>query len=270
MSLLAGFTEEPLKFATVVWKTRRNRELDEPLDGMIYGATVGLGFAAAETVLYIVRALVGDIAEQNLLLGIDPFTGAFVGTAPLRALTSALMHAFCSGLAGYYFAKMVPRGSYTHARRLGPLAGVAAAHGLYNGSASVHLLLAIAILGGIGVLFFLTLRTALCLASPAPADRNPGPNRVHRWRTPPVPRQPCPVCAESIAIAAKRCRFCGCRRISGDRDSEAALDRRPEVTPCLLRHYRISPNRADSRSISRGCSCPSRRVLKAAPLAADI
>lgn len=206
--LLAGVTEEPLKFATVAWRTRRHRDLDEPVDGMIYGATVGLGFAAAETTLYIIDALVGDVALRNLALGVDPFTGAFVVTAPLRALTSALMHAFCSGIAGYYFARLVLDGSYRHSRMAVPLAGVAVAHGIYNLAATLNLLLAIAVLIGIGVVFFRTLGTALA-HSPHRREQLELPAVASIDGAPPVPRRPCPRCAEFIAVAARRCRFCG-------------------------------------------------------------
>lgn len=57
------------------------RELDEPLDGIVYGAAVGLGFATVENVFY--AQLTGD-----------------VGVLLQRASTATLLHAACSACLG--------------------------------------------------------------------------------------------------------------------------------------------------------------------------
>ena len=49
---LIGLIEEGLKFLVLGVVLRPFGELDEPVDGMIYGITVGLGFAALENLLY--------------------------------------------------------------------------------------------------------------------------------------------------------------------------------------------------------------------------
>lgn len=49
---LIGLIEEGLKFLVLGFVLRPFGELDEPVDGIIYGITVGLGFAALENLLY--------------------------------------------------------------------------------------------------------------------------------------------------------------------------------------------------------------------------
>lgn len=61
----------------------------EPEDGFVYGAAAGLGFAATETVLYGGSALlVGGFAMM-------------VAVGLLRALSTAVMHASTSAIAGF-------------------------------------------------------------------------------------------------------------------------------------------------------------------------
>lgn len=64
-------------------------ELNEVEDGLIYGASVGLGFAATENLLYEYIALT--------TLGY----GAFIGTALVRSISSALLHASATSATGY-------------------------------------------------------------------------------------------------------------------------------------------------------------------------
>lgn len=94
-------------------------------DGIVYGAAVGLGFAATENLLYLVSAL-SDSVES------------FVATAALRAVTSTLLHASASAVAGYGIAQAI------YLRRIGrpaswlPFLGLAMAmHALFNLFASL-------------------------------------------------------------------------------------------------------------------------------------
>jgi RsiW-degrading membrane proteinase PrsW (M82 family) len=64
-------------------------------DGMVYGAAVGLGFAATENLLYEVTAL-GEAGW-----------GAFIMTAILRIVSSTLLHATATGVTGYGMGKAV-------------------------------------------------------------------------------------------------------------------------------------------------------------------
>ncbi|TLZ50220.1 MAG: PrsW family intramembrane metalloprotease [Methanobacteriota archaeon] len=68
--------------------------MDEPEDGLVYGAAAGFGFAASENLLYGLLALTlpgGSIGESIIVIGI-------------RSLSSALLHATASGMFGYGIA----------------------------------------------------------------------------------------------------------------------------------------------------------------------
>lgn len=64
--------------------------IDEPEDGLIYGASSGLGFAATENLLYGILALVTfeQIGVSLLVIGV-------------RSISSALLHASASATFGY-------------------------------------------------------------------------------------------------------------------------------------------------------------------------
>ncbi len=72
-----------------------HREIDDPLDGMLYGATVGLGFAFTENALYYFgAATAGDISATLLFV--------------LRGVVFGLNHAIFTGAFGLFLglAKM--------------------------------------------------------------------------------------------------------------------------------------------------------------------
>ncbi|HOK27703.1 MAG TPA: PrsW family intramembrane metalloprotease [Methanomassiliicoccaceae archaeon] len=83
--ILAPIIEEFTKATGVMTVTRR---LVEPENGLVYGAAVGLGFAAVENVLYYITAL-------------EAGTDVFIATAIARTLTSTLLHTSASALVGF-------------------------------------------------------------------------------------------------------------------------------------------------------------------------
>lgn len=83
--VIAPIVEETIKALGVFAFRRRMTEVE---NGMIYGAAVGLGFAAAENVIYF-----GDA----LLSGLE----VFLITAILRTLTSTVLHASATAVSGY-------------------------------------------------------------------------------------------------------------------------------------------------------------------------
>lgn len=83
--LVVSLIEEGLKTGFLWWLVGRNKELDEPADGIIYGITLGLGFASLENLLW---------AE---VFGF--------GVAALRAVITTLAHASFTGWMGYYVAQ---------------------------------------------------------------------------------------------------------------------------------------------------------------------
>ncbi|HEX2952976.1 MAG TPA: PrsW family glutamic-type intramembrane protease [Bacillota bacterium] len=71
---MIGLIEEGVKMLLLGLAIYPNPELDEPVDGIVYGVTVGLGFAAVENLFYtwalgytvgIVRAIVGCLAHAS-------------------------------------------------------------------------------------------------------------------------------------------------------------------------------------------------------------
>jgi len=94
--VIAPLAEE---FAKGIGVYVAGRELDELEDGLIYGAVVGLGFAATENLLYEYSAL----ASAGI--------GAFLLTAIFRTLTSTLLHASATAATGYGIARSKLLGS---------------------------------------------------------------------------------------------------------------------------------------------------------------
>jgi len=86
--IVAGFVEEAFKFVLLLALTWRNRNLNEPLDGIVYAVFISLGFAGMENVLYV----------------FNPEIGGFE-TGLLRAFTSVPAHMMFGVAMGYYFAR---------------------------------------------------------------------------------------------------------------------------------------------------------------------
>lgn len=143
---VAPVTEEALKAGALLLVVLLFRkEFDGVLDGMVYGAAVGIGFSFVEDLLYFSGALLEDGAAF----------GAVVFA--LRNLAFALNHSLFTALTGIGvgLARVSPRGSA--GRWLWPPAGLAcavAAHALHNTLALLDLpgvLLAFLIHGAAGI-----------------------------------------------------------------------------------------------------------------------
>jgi len=79
---LSGFVEELAKWVILVTAVYHWDEFDEPLDGVVYGVAVALGFATLENWLFLIR------------LGL--------GVAWQRALFAVPAHALFGATMGYY------------------------------------------------------------------------------------------------------------------------------------------------------------------------
>jgi len=86
--IIAPVVEETAKALGVLNSSRRILEIE---DGIIYGAAVGLGFAAAENILYLASAMTEGVE-------------VFALTAVVRALTSTVLHASATAIVGYGIA----------------------------------------------------------------------------------------------------------------------------------------------------------------------
>ncbi|MCP3959005.1 MAG: PrsW family intramembrane metalloprotease [bacterium] len=81
----AAIPEEAFKLLVLWGYSMRQRAFDEPMDGIVYGATASLGFATLENVLYV--STEGGSA------------------AILRAFTAVPGHALLGAIMGYYVGK---------------------------------------------------------------------------------------------------------------------------------------------------------------------
>ena len=84
------FVEEILKFLIILLYCSRLDDFDEPMDGLVYGATAALGFAMAENFDYVYNAAEYGTTWQDI--------------AWIRAFLTAPMHASCGAIIGFSFS----------------------------------------------------------------------------------------------------------------------------------------------------------------------
>jgi len=129
--LVVGPIEETVKWLAIRVRAYESREFKTVVDGVVYGAVAGLGFAAIENFVYVVGA------------AIEPVSGGGAGGVEFAALTAAARafvgpgHVVFSAWAGFYLglAKFNPD-------NWGPIVvkGLLIAafiHGLYNSLVSI-------------------------------------------------------------------------------------------------------------------------------------
>lgn len=83
--LCAAIPEESMKFLVITRYCARREAFDELMDGVVYGATASLGFAALENIMYVAH-------------------GGWPA-ALLRAFTAVPAHACFGAIMGYYVAR---------------------------------------------------------------------------------------------------------------------------------------------------------------------
>jgi RsiW-degrading membrane proteinase PrsW (M82 family) len=86
-SYRAGLTEEVLKFLVLYFYIRPKSAFNEPMDAIVYGVSVSLGFATFENITYV-------YSYSN----IDSFSLSI-----LRAVSAIPLHATCGIVMGYFF-----------------------------------------------------------------------------------------------------------------------------------------------------------------------
>ncbi|HWT92911.1 MAG TPA: PrsW family intramembrane metalloprotease [Solirubrobacteraceae bacterium] len=154
-SISAPIVEESAKgfvLFGIFWLFRR--EFNGVVDGIVYAALVGLGFAMTENVLYYGRGAVED--------GIPGAVGTFV----VRGLLSPFAHPIFTAMTGIGLGvATVARSPFV--RTVAPLIGLGLAmalHSLWNTSAGsglffgVYVLIFVPVLGAIGIIVVLGLR----------------------------------------------------------------------------------------------------------------
>lgn len=118
---VVGPVEEGAKAALLVGVVARWRAFDEEIDGLVYAAAIGLGFACVETALYLPHL---------------PWEGRVA-----RALSTPFSHAVFASAFGFGVghARFVAKGRATRVLWvLGTVALSAAVHGVYDGLLLAH------------------------------------------------------------------------------------------------------------------------------------
>lgn len=96
VGVVAPLVEEAVKaIILVVLFLAYKREFDDVLDGVIYGAMVGLGFALVENVLYFTMSAYQDVPD-----GGEPQVGRMMGIWLLRAGLFGLNHSVFTAFTG--------------------------------------------------------------------------------------------------------------------------------------------------------------------------
>jgi RsiW-degrading membrane proteinase PrsW (M82 family) len=95
--LIVGFVQEFLKYAAVRYTVYFTGEFDERVDGIIYGAAAGLGYATMLNIQYI-----GTNGGVDMAVGV------------MRVVTAALAQASFAGVTGYFIgiAKFERKGPF--------------------------------------------------------------------------------------------------------------------------------------------------------------
>ncbi|MFC6731570.1 MULTISPECIES: PrsW family intramembrane metalloprotease [unclassified Haladaptatus] len=93
--LVVGPVEEVVKWLAIRLYAYRSDRFDAVIDGAVYGAVAGLGFATIENALYITQNL------NAVMLGSGNIVGAGSGITAVRALAGP-GHVIYSAFAGYY------------------------------------------------------------------------------------------------------------------------------------------------------------------------
>ncbi|PKP25122.1 MAG: PrsW family intramembrane metalloprotease [Bacteroidetes bacterium HGW-Bacteroidetes-2] len=110
--IVVAFAEEFAKFLVLRFYAFRQKEFNEPFDGIVYGAIISLGFAGIENILYI--------ADGGLQIGL------------LRMFTAVPAHASFGIIMGYYFGMAWQHKERAKEYKLKGLLAAIVLHGLYN------------------------------------------------------------------------------------------------------------------------------------------
>ena len=97
-SYRAGFTEEMLKFLVLYFYIRPKSAFNEPMDAIVYGVLVSLGFATFENITYVYQ---GNFEVDSFSLAI------------MRAVSAIPLHATCGIIMGYFFGLY----AFTHSKQ---------------------------------------------------------------------------------------------------------------------------------------------------------
>jgi protease PrsW len=214
--VVAPVGEEVLKYLGMRLPVRRHRMFNEPIDGMIYGSSVGLGFAFMENIDYLLAGYLGTPVSDDLPL-CEPGLDCFLELAFVRGTGTALMHALATGIAGFYLAKRVLAGR----PRTVELRGIGFAtliHIAWN--TGLHFPAIAAAAAGYAVLS----RRALAASPHRLAALDDGHHWIEHFAVGDGLLHPCPGCQHLHHPGQRFCAVCGLRLLEpGERHSAACL-----------------------------------------------
>ena len=141
--IIVALVEEFSKYIIVRFYAQRNKEFDEPFDGIVYAVMVSMGFAALENILYVY--------QFGMANGI------------VRAFTAVPAHASFAIIMGYYMgkAKFAPTKKEKIKLNLTGLFAATLFHGAYD------FFLFINFIPGISIGAFISLTIGLLLSRKA-------------------------------------------------------------------------------------------------------
>lgn len=216
--VIAPVVEEILKYLGLRIGTRNAASFNEPVDGMIYGSTVGLGFAAAENLDYLARAVVGTAAPG--CFGLE----CAVAIGVMRGLGTTLMHGTVAGIAGYGAARIVV-GKEKSSAAISALAGAIALHAFFNLATTLGVVGLIVGVAVSTIVYFRLLKDSverspfrapkivpprmLTTLAPGIAAASLPPGQSGSTNAGPGYAAFCPSCGTATYAAARFCQSCG-------------------------------------------------------------
>lgn len=135
----AAIPEEAAKLLMLWLLLRKNRHFDEYFDGVVYAASIGLGFAAIENVGY----LFGNIDQ-------------WLGVAVMRGIFSVPAHFAFAVIMGYFYSLIHIGGRHTRRNMFLVIAAPVSAHGAFDAA------LMAATVGDIAAVVFAVLFLIVC------------------------------------------------------------------------------------------------------------
>jgi len=123
--LVIALTEEVFKYLAVRLTVFKSKELDEPLDVMLYMVVAALGFAALENIFYLFSPINNAVSLEVILK--TTLTISFI-----RFIGATFLHTLASGLVGYFLALSSVKNGHGAKFTLIGIGLATLSHGLYN------------------------------------------------------------------------------------------------------------------------------------------
>lgn len=123
--LVIALTEEVFKYLAVRLTVYKSKEMDEPLDVMLYMVVAALGFAGLENIFYLFSPI-------NNMVSLEVVLKTTTTISFIRFIGATFLHTLCSALIGYFLALSSIKNG--HGAKL-TLLGITLAtllHGLYD------------------------------------------------------------------------------------------------------------------------------------------